>query len=121
MKTRVPRSLVFFALLLLFAPNHLASLPPARAQAAQSGAAAPLGPRAAAGRQLLRGHVPAALAGLEPIGRPAATTRLNLAIGLPLRNQQALAQLVQQLSDPAHPDYRHYLTPEEFAGSGWAG
>jgi subtilase family serine protease len=59
--------------------------------------------------------VPAVLAGLEPIGRPAATTRLNLAIGLPLRNQQALAQLVQQLSDPAHPDYRHYLTPEEFA------
>src|ERR1035437_8654167 len=115
MKTRVPRSVVFFALMLLFAAEHLAFLPPARAQATQAGVAVPLGPRAAAGRQLLRGHVPAVLAGLEPIGRPVATTRLNLAIGLPLRNQQALAQLVQQLSDPAHPDYRHYLTPEEFA------
>src|ERR1035441_8219380 len=112
MKTCVPRSLVSFALPLLFAAVYLAFLPLARAQGAPASAAAPLGPRASAGRQLLRGHVPAVLAGLEPIGRPAATTRLNLAIGLPLRNQPALAQLVQQLSDPAHSDYRHYRSEE---------
>ena len=52
MKTRVPRSVVFFALLLLFAAEHLAFLPPVLAQGAPASAAAPLGPRAAVGRQL---------------------------------------------------------------------
>jgi len=40
---------------------------------------------------------------------------MNLAIGLPLRNQSELASLVQQIADPASPNYRHYLTPEQFA------
>ena len=114
MRTSVPRPFVLFALLFLFAAEHLTFLPAARAQAAQAGVAGPVGPQAAGGRQFLRGHVPAVVAGLQPIGRLAATSRLNLAIGLPLRNQQALTQLLQQLSDPAHPNYRHYLTPEEF-------
>jgi hypothetical protein len=52
---------------------------------------------------------------LQPIGRLAATTRLNLAIGLPLRNQAALEGLLQQISDPTSPDFRHYLSPEQFA------
>jgi hypothetical protein len=39
---------------------------------------------------------------------------LNLAIGLPLRNQQELDTLLQQLYDPASPNYRRYLTPEQF-------
>ena len=115
MKTRVPRPLVLSALLFLFAAEQLTFLPSARAQAAQAGAAVPVGPRVAAGRQFLRGHVPAVLARLQPMGRLAATNRLNLAIGLPLRNPDALARFLQQLYDPAHPNYRHYLTPEEFA------
>jgi hypothetical protein len=84
-------------------------------QAAQAGAVVSTEPRAGAETQRLRGHVPAVLARLQPMGRLAATNRLKLAIGLPLRNPQALAQLLQQISDPAHPNYRHYLTPEEFA------
>src|ERR1035437_8801849 len=115
MKTRVPGSLVFFALLLTFAVQHFAFLPPARGQAAQAGAAVSAQPRAGAKIQRLRGHVPAVLARLQPIGRLAATTRLNLANGLPLRNPEALARFLEQLHDPAHPNYRHYLTPEEFA------
>ena len=39
---------------------------------------------------------------------------MNLAIGLPLRNQQELDTLLQQLYDPASPNYRRYLTPEQF-------
>ena len=39
---------------------------------------------------------------------------MKLAIGLPLRNQEALTNLLQQLYDPSSPNYRHYLTPEEF-------
>jgi hypothetical protein len=41
--------------------------------------------------------------------------RLNLAIGLPLRNQDELDSLLTQISDPASPNYRHYLTTAQFA------
>jgi len=47
-------------------------------------------PAVAAPRQVMRGHVPAAAAGLKPTGIFAGTNRLNPAIGLPLRNQEAL-------------------------------
>ena len=43
------------------------------------------------------------------------SSRLNLVIGLPLRNQEALITLLDQLYDPASPQYRHYLSPEQFA------
>ena len=67
-------------------------------------------------RQVLPGHVPEAVAllGLRPVGRLPATNRLNLAIGLPLRNTNALNQLLQDMYDPASPQFRHYLTPEQF-------
>ncbi len=48
-------------------------------------------------RQTLRGHVPDAVTRLTPTERLPATNRLRLAIGLPLRNQAALAGLLQQL------------------------
>jgi PKD repeat protein len=70
----------------------------------------------AAERQALRGHVPRAIAdlNLQPVGLLSGTNRLHLAIGLPLRNQEALTNLLQQIYDPASPEYRHYLTPEQF-------
>lgn len=51
---------------------------------------------------------------LQPVSNVTGTQRLHLAIGLPLRNQAALAALLQQLYDPASPNYHHYLTPEQF-------
>jgi len=62
----------------------------------------------------LRGHVPAVVSGLQSKGLLSATTNLDLAIGLPLRNQEALTNLLQQIYDPASPNYHHYLTPEKF-------
>src|SRR5208283_605825 len=58
-------------------------------------------------RQVLRGHVPPAVArpGLKAVGRLPATNRLNLAIGLPLRNTNALNQLLQDIYDPVSPNY----------------
>jgi autotransporter-associated beta strand protein len=41
---------------------------------------------------------------------------LRLAIGLPLRNQAKLDQLLQDLYDPASPNFRRYLEADEFAG-----
>jgi hypothetical protein len=65
-------------------------------------------------RQVLRGHVPAAVARLQPLGALPGTNRLLLAIGLPLHNQEALTNLLRQIYDPASGGYRQYLTPEQF-------
>ena len=61
--------------------------------------------RVGAERQALRGHVPEAVARLKlpALGRLPATNRLNLAIGLPLRNTNALTRLLHDLYDPASP------------------
>src|SRR2546425_651680 len=69
----------------------------------------------AAERQRLSGHVPAALQRLQPVGRMPASSQLRLAIGLPLRHQEALTALLEQLYNPARAQYRHYLTPDQFA------
>ena len=70
----------------------------------------------AAERQVLHGHVPAVVAelNLQPLSRLPATTQLNLAIGLPLRNREALTNLLEQIYDPSSPQYHHYLAPEQF-------
>ena len=66
--------------------------------------------------QPVPGHVPTAVTNLnlQPIGPLPGTKQLSLAIGLPLRNQPALSNLLQQIYDPASPSFRQYLTPEQF-------
>lgn len=44
-----------------------------------------------------------------------ATNQLYLAIGLRLPNKDALQSFLDQLYDPKNPNFRHYLTPEQFA------
>ena len=68
----------------------------------------------AGSRQLLHGHVPNMVSGLQPVGRLPATNRLTLALGLPLRNETELDDLLRQIYDPAGPLFRQYLTPEQF-------
>jgi len=65
--------------------------------------------------QSLQGHVPAAAARLTPVGRLEANRELKLAIGLPLRDKKGLTNLLQAIYDPASPEYRHFLTPAQFA------
>src|SRR5215469_8992807 len=67
------------------------------------------------GAQVLKDSMPAAIPHLSANGRLPASTRLNLSIGLPLRNESALDSLLRQLYDPASPNYRHYLAPGQFA------
>ena len=64
--------------------------------------------------RVLHGHVPAAAALSRSLGRLSETNSLRLAISLPLRNREALTNLLQRLYDPASPDYHRYLTPEKF-------
>lgn len=64
----------------------------------------------------LRGHVPPAVSNgkARAIGHVAADTTINFSIGLPVRNQNELERTVRQVSDPANPNYGHYLTPQQF-------
>jgi subtilase family serine protease len=69
----------------------------------------------AAPRQVLYGHVPAAALQLRPERRLSSITRMNLSIALPLRNQDALTNLLQQIYDPASTNYHQFLTPDQFS------
>jgi subtilase family serine protease len=64
--------------------------------------------------KVLHGHVPHVISSLAPKGRLAATLELRLAIGLPLRDPAGLENFLAQLYDPANPNFRRFLTPEEF-------
>jgi hypothetical protein len=68
-------------------------------------------------RQVLSGHVPSAAAALLPVGQLPEDRRLNLSIGLPLRNRSALDSLLADLYDPTSPRYHQYLTPDQFAAA----
>ena len=50
-----------------------------------------------AGMAALHGHVPTVVSRLQATGQLQGATNLNLAIGLPLRNQAKLDSLLQQL------------------------
>ncbi|HZT23155.1 MAG TPA: protease pro-enzyme activation domain-containing protein [Verrucomicrobiae bacterium] len=66
------------------------------------------------GFRTLVGHVPSIVRGLQAQGNVPANQVLHLAIGLPLRNTNELAQLLEQVYDPASTNYHRYLTPAEF-------
>ena len=68
-----------------------------------------------AGRQVLKGHVPRITKGLTSVGRLDGGAPLDLAIGLPLRNRQQLTNLLDELYEPSNPNFRHYLTADQFA------
>ncbi len=72
---------------------------------------------ALAANQIVSGTVPPVVANLQPIGQLDGAQVLNLAIGLPLRNQQGLEDLLQQIYDPSSPNFRQYLTPAQFTES----
>jgi subtilase family serine protease len=64
----------------------------------------------------LSAHVPPAVAnGQTPlVGELSSTERMSLAISLPLRNEAELDDLLQQIYDPQSPNYRRYLSVQEF-------
>jgi subtilase family serine protease len=68
-------------------------------------------------RPTLTTHVPAVVSsGVAPlVGNLPATQRLSIAISLPLRNQAELDDLLQHIYDPQSPNYRQYLSVQEFA------
>jgi uncharacterized repeat protein (TIGR01451 family) len=65
----------------------------------------------------LHGNVPAAIGRfkLQPTGKLKEDTTVDLAIGLPLRNTNALSDLLAQMYDPSSLNFHRYLSPEQFA------
>jgi subtilase family serine protease len=66
-------------------------------------------------RQQLKGHLTPEMNKAPLVGRVPPTTQLTLTIGLVIPNRAALVDATQRIADPNSPNYRHYLTPEEFA------
>src|SRR5215475_4588861 len=58
---------------------------------------------------------PQAAAHLPSVGRLRSDQHLHVAIGLPLRNESELSELLQQLYDPASPNFRQWWTPGQLA------
>lgn len=65
-------------------------------------------------RRTLSGHVPPPVRTEQPIGRFDVTNQMHLAIGLPLRNQAELGELLHELYDPGSTNFHKFLTPQEF-------
>ena len=67
-------------------------------------------------QQIVKGTMPEVISksGLQSLGRLDNTKNLHLGIALPLRNEEALNNLLQQIYDPTNPNYHHYLTLKQF-------
>lgn len=71
----------------------------------------------AAQRPTMTTHVPEAVSsGVAPmVGYLPPDQHISLAISLPLRNQDELERLLEDIYDPHSPNYHHYLSVKEFA------
>ena len=65
---------------------------------------------------LLSNHVPMIVRehAVEAVGLPDPASHLQLSIALPMRNPAALDDTLHSIYDPSSPQYRHYLSLEEF-------
>ena len=67
-------------------------------------------------RRSLENEVPKPVASgaVRPLGRYPGSARMDVAIGLPLSDTQGLKTFIDALYDPTSPDYKRYLTPDQF-------
>jgi subtilase family serine protease len=65
-------------------------------------------------KRVLSDHTPKIVSQLTPLIALNATNELRLAISLPLRNQDGLNSLLQQIYDPSSPNFHRFLTPQKF-------
>jgi subtilase family serine protease len=73
-------------------------------------------PRRAAPAKLVRiGSAPALPAGTQPLAAASAAQKLRVTVALKPRNAVALTSYAQAVENPSSPDYRQYLSPQQFA------
>jgi Pro-kumamolisin, activation domain/Viral BACON domain len=68
-------------------------------------------------QHLRQRHVPLITKHLSPLRRLDSGAHLDLAIGLPLRNGGQLTNLLADIYRPSSPNFRHFLTVDEFTAS----
>jgi hypothetical protein len=66
-------------------------------------------------KKVLSPQVPASVASAAPVGILPKSSRLNLAIGLPLPDRSALTVFLDDLYNPLSQAYHKYVSPTEFA------
>jgi uncharacterized repeat protein (TIGR03803 family) len=71
-------------------------------------------PGMAAGTRTVHYRLTEAMTNAPLVSPTLGWKRLNLAIGLPLRNEPALDKFLADLNNPASPDFRQYMTPSQF-------
>ncbi|HEX3799701.1 MAG TPA: protease pro-enzyme activation domain-containing protein [Verrucomicrobiae bacterium] len=65
--------------------------------------------------KIIPGHVPKGMNGVAAVSHLPSTNRLRLVVGLPLRNQASLDNLLVEQQDPTSTNFHRWLKPEEFA------
>lgn len=65
-------------------------------------------------RQQIRSFIVPSQDRLYPVGRMPLDTVLHLAVSIPILRPEELDQLTKSITDPQSPQYRHFLTPQEF-------
>ena len=68
-------------------------------------------------QEFSHGHVRNITKKLSPLGRLDGSYKMHVAIGLPLRNREQLTNLLENIYNPSSPNFRHFLTANEFAAS----
>ena len=63
----------------------------------------------------LTGQIPAKTAAQKLVGPMDGDTILHISVGLDSRDPVALDQFIARLYDPSSPDFRHYLSTDQFA------
>src|SRR6266852_5559911 len=63
----------------------------------------------------LLGNHPLDIASLKALGPADPTKQLNMEVSFALRDTDALNRLNADQQDPSSSQYRHWLTPQEFA------
>jgi hypothetical protein len=96
-EVKIMRKLGHFIRFLMLASCSAASIAPTNSAHAQ-----------------LRQAVQTAPANSQTVGPPPDSKQLRLALTLPLRNQQQLKALIEQLNNPSSPDYHKFLTVQQF-------
>lgn len=108
MRNALPASLALLTLSLLVNNAIPAQAAAGFANAAQYGRSMP-------SLQVVGGHLRPEIVRAPLVGVLPPSTRLHLAIGLPLRNRAESEALAAAVSEPGSPDHHRYLTPAQFA------
>lgn len=66
-------------------------------------------------RIVLSGQTVPLLKRAHVVGAASVQQKLNLSVGLQLRNQQELENLLSNTYNPRSSGYHHFLTPQSFA------